>query len=64
MLTTSIRNWVFVNYTKILNAIKAIEAIRAKPDYRSLRIAHRKDRCANPPRSGLLEGQSVIPGTF
>ena len=64
MLTASIRNWAFVNYTKILNAIKAIEAIRAKPDYSSLRIAHGKDRCANPPGSGLPEGQSVIPGTF
>ena len=23
-----------------------------KPDYANLRIAHGKDRCANPPRSG------------
>ena len=48
----SIRNCAFVNYTNISNAIKAIEGIKAKPDYSNLRIAHGKDRCANPPRSG------------
>ena len=60
MLTASIRNCAFVNYTKILNATKAIEAIKAKLDYGSLRIVHGKDRCVNPPRSRLLEGQSLI----
>ena len=34
------------------NAIKAIEGIKIKPDYTNLRIAHGKDRYANPPRSG------------
>lgn len=52
MFTASIRNCAFVNYTNISNAIKAIEAIKTKPDYANLRIAHGKDRCANPPRSG------------
>ena len=46
------RNCAFVNYTNITNAIKAIETIKTKPDYANLRIAHGKDRCANPPRSG------------
>ena len=46
------RNCAFVNYTNISNAIKAIEGIKSKPDYANLRIAHGKDRCANPPRSG------------
>lgn len=46
------RNCAFVNYTNVSNAIKAIEAIKTKPDYANLRIAHGKDRCANPPRSG------------
>jgi RNA recognition motif-containing protein len=46
------KNCAFVNYTNIANAIKAIEAIKTKPDYANLRIAHGKDRCANPPRSG------------
>ena len=46
------RNCAFVNYTNILNAIKAIEGIKIKPNYMNLRIAHGEDRCANPPRSG------------
>lgn len=46
------RNCAFVNFTNISNAIKAIEGIKNKPDYANLRIAHGKDRCANPPRSG------------
>ena len=48
----SIRNCAFVNYTNISNAIKAIDGIKTKPDYMNLRVAHGKDRCANPPRSG------------
>lgn len=46
------RNCAFVNFTNISNAIKAIDAIKNKPDYANLRIAHGKDRCANPPRAG------------
>ncbi|KAI0034882.1 hypothetical protein K488DRAFT_30980, partial [Vararia minispora EC-137] len=45
------KNCAFVNFTNISNAIKAIDGIKSKPDYASLRIAHGKDRCANPPRS-------------
>ena len=55
MLSLS-RNCAFVNFTNIANAIKAIEAIKNKPDYANLRIAHGKDRCANPPRSGPQGG--------
>ena len=47
-----IRNCAFVNYTNIANAIKAIDGVKNLPDYANLRIAHGKDRCANPPRSG------------
>ncbi|KAI0697437.1 hypothetical protein BC835DRAFT_764630 [Cytidiella melzeri] len=50
------KNCAFVNFTNISNAIKAIEAIKNKPDYANLRIAHGKDRCANPPRSGPQGG--------
>ena len=50
------RNCAFVNFTNISNAIKAIEGIKNKPDYANLRIAHGKDRCANPPRSGPQGG--------
>ncbi|KAF8514637.1 RNA-binding protein Nrd1 [Hysterangium stoloniferum] len=46
------KNCAFVNFTNISNAIKAIDSVKNKPDYANLRIAHGKDRCANPPRSG------------
>ncbi|WWC89806.1 uncharacterized protein L201_004732 [Kwoniella dendrophila CBS 6074] len=41
----------FVNFTSIQNAQKAIEGIKLKPEYATLRISHGKDRCANPPRA-------------
>ena len=50
------RNCAFVNFTNISNAIKAIDGIKSKPEYANLRIAHGKDRCANPPRSGPQGG--------
>ncbi|CCM03933.1 uncharacterized protein FIBRA_06085 [Fibroporia radiculosa] len=50
------KNCAFVNFTNISNAIKAIEGVKNKPDYANLRIAHGKDRCANPPRSGPQGG--------
>lgn len=53
------RNCAFVNFTNISNAIKAIDSIKIKPEYANLRIAHGKDRCANPPRSGPQGGSSV-----
>ena len=46
------KNCAFVNFTNVSNAIKAIEGIKQRPEYTNLRIAHGKDRCANPPRSG------------
>lgn len=52
------KNCAFVNFTNISNAIKAIDGIKNKPDYANLRIAHGKDRCANPPRSGPHGGGS------
>lgn len=53
------RNCAFVNFTNISNAIKAIDGVKNKPDYANLRIAHGKDRCANPPRSGPQGGSSA-----
>ena len=50
------KNCAFVNFTNIGNAIKAIDGVKNKPDYANLRIAHGKDRCANPPRSGPQGG--------
>ncbi|KAG6334793.1 hypothetical protein ID866_4300, partial [Astraeus odoratus] len=52
------KNCAFVNFTNISNAIKAIDGVKNKPDYANLRIAHGKDRCANPPRSGPQGGGS------
>jgi len=56
------KNCAFVNFTNISNAIKAIDGIKAKPEYANLRIAHGKDRCANPPRSGPQGGSGVRRG--
>ncbi|KIM51504.1 hypothetical protein SCLCIDRAFT_635297 [Scleroderma citrinum Foug A] len=50
------KNCAFVNFTNISNAINAIDGIKNKSDYANLRIAHGKDRCANPPRSGPQGG--------
>ncbi|PIL33647.1 hypothetical protein GSI_04270 [Ganoderma sinense ZZ0214-1] len=52
------KNCAFVNFTNIANAIKAIDGVKNKTDYANLRIAHGKDRCANPPRSGPQGGSS------
>jgi hypothetical protein len=46
----------------ISNAIKAIDGIKSKPEYANLRIAHGKDRCANPPRSGPQNGSGARRG--
>ena len=46
----------------ISNAIKAIDGIKSKPEYANLRIAHGKDRCANPPRSGPQGGSGIRRG--
>ncbi|KIP04984.1 hypothetical protein PHLGIDRAFT_74996 [Phlebiopsis gigantea 11061_1 CR5-6] len=60
------KNCAFVNFTNISNAIKAIDGVKNKPDYANLRIAHGKDRCANPPRSGPQGGmrRSASGGTM
>ena len=57
-----VRNCAFVNFMNISNAIKAIDGIKSKPEYANLRIAHGKDRCANPPRSGPQGGSGVRRG--
>ncbi|KJZ76072.1 hypothetical protein HIM_04528 [Hirsutella minnesotensis 3608] len=44
------KSCAFVNFTNIANAIKAIEAIRGKDDYRKFKVNFGKDRCGNPPR--------------
>lgn len=44
------KNCAFVNFTSIAGAVKAIEGIRTKEEYKKFRINYGKDRCGNPPR--------------
>ena len=44
------KSCAFVNFTNIANAIKAIEAIRGREEYRRFKVNFGKDRCGNPPR--------------
>ena len=54
------KSCAFVNFTNIANAIKAIEAVRSKEDYRKFKVNFGKDRCGNPPRQ-LQQQQSQSP---
>ncbi|ORZ13192.1 hypothetical protein BCR42DRAFT_493262 [Absidia repens] len=45
------KNCAFINFTSIAAAIRAIEGIRTKEEYKRFRINYGKDRCGNPPRS-------------
>lgn len=49
------KSCAFVNFTNIANAIKAIEGIKAKEEYKDLKINFGKDRCANPSRHMLQQ---------
>lgn len=44
------KSCAFVNFTNIQNAIKAIEQVRGRDDYKRFKINFGKDRCGNPPR--------------
>ncbi|KAF2126154.1 hypothetical protein P153DRAFT_86284 [Dothidotthia symphoricarpi CBS 119687] len=44
------KSCAFVNFTNIANAIKAIEAIRGREEYKRFKVNFGKDRCGNPPR--------------
>ncbi|KAF2456535.1 hypothetical protein BDY21DRAFT_53346 [Lineolata rhizophorae] len=44
------KSCAFVNFTNIANAIKAIEAVRGRDEYKRFKINFGKDRCGNPPR--------------
>ncbi|XHG08179.1 hypothetical protein AWENTII_011291 [Aspergillus wentii] len=43
------KSCAFVNFTNIANAIKAIEGMRNREEYRRFKINFGKDRCGNPP---------------
>lgn len=49
------KSCAFVNFTNIANAIKAIEGIKTKEEYKDLKINFGKDRCANPSRHMLQQ---------
>ncbi|TYJ58090.1 hypothetical protein B9479_001186 [Cryptococcus floricola] len=53
----------FVNFTSIQSAQKAIEGIKLKPEYSTLRISFGKDRCANPPRTNMPNRGGPAPFT-
>jgi len=44
------KSCAFVNFTNIANAIKGIEAIKQKEEYKRFKVNFGKDRCGNPPR--------------
>ncbi|KAH8696086.1 RNA-binding protein [Talaromyces proteolyticus] len=44
------KSCAFVNFTNIANAIKAIEGMRGRDEYKRFKINFGKDRCGNPPR--------------
>lgn len=51
------KSCAFVNFTNIANAIKAIEAVRGKEEYKRFKVNFGKDRCGNPPRQVLSQQQ-------
>ncbi|QSS58750.1 RNA-binding protein Nrd1 [Histoplasma capsulatum] len=52
------KSCAFVNFTNIANAIKAIEAMRSREEYKRFKINFGKDRCGNPPRQINSNGQN------
>ena len=55
------KSCAFVNFTNIANAIKAIEAMRGREEYRRFKINFGKDRCGNPPRQNNVQQQYSQP---
>lgn len=51
------KSCAFVNFTNIANAIKAIEAMRGREEYKRFKINFGKDRCGNPPRQANNQAQ-------
>ena len=51
------KSCAFVNFTNIANAIKAIEAVRGREEYKRFKVNFGKDRCGNPPRQNTQQQQ-------
>jgi RNA recognition motif-containing protein len=56
------KSCAFVNFTNIANAIKAIEAVRGKDEYKRFKVNFGKDRCGNPPRQMSNQQQQQQQG--
>ena len=54
------KSCAFVNFTNIANAIKAIEGMRGRDEYKRFKINFGKDRCGNPPRQNTASQQAAI----
>ncbi|KAL9061543.1 MAG: hypothetical protein Q9162_000075 [Coniocarpon cinnabarinum] len=54
------KSCAFVNFTNIANAIKAIEAIRNRDEYKRFKINFGKDRCGNAPRQNHHNHQNNV----
>lgn len=58
------KSCAFVNFTNIANAIKAIEAVRGRDEYKRFKVNFGKDRCGNPPRQmNSSQGQNQQAGS-
>lgn len=53
------KNCAFVNFTNIADALKAIEGIKSKEDYKKFRINFGKDRCGNLPKQIINQGEHI-----
>ncbi|CAJ0647941.1 16666_t:CDS:2 [Entrophospora sp. SA101] len=56
------KNCGFINFTSIASAIKAIEGIKSKDEYKKYRINYGKDRCGNPPRGITMNNMGISSG--
>ncbi|KTW25901.1 hypothetical protein T552_03175 [Pneumocystis carinii B80] len=53
------KNCAFVNFTNISDALKAIEGIKTKEDYKKFKINFGKDRCGNPPKQIINQNDHI-----
>ncbi|GAA96367.1 hypothetical protein E5Q_03033 [Mixia osmundae IAM 14324] len=54
------KNCAFVNYTNIQASIKALDLMKAHPNYAALKISFGKDRCGNPARTAPMRPRPVV----
>lgn len=54
------KSCVFVNFTNISSAIKAIDGASQKEEFKKLKINFGKDRCGNPPRTAVANTTTGI----